>query len=218
MKDTSKVVMSMGLFLGALVLSFAMGIGVTIGAQSIMNHTNRVVQVGDASQPCPSWISTTRSGATAHWSLTDCRYQDDTQSGGQHNVYVTVLDQNGAPISGATVHQKWTDGNIAQSTFAGVTNFAMGASHCDPLGGRPGALSFYIESPSMSDVSTGECMPLNRHVNFLLTFQWVTGNTATPTTTLPDLIPTPIPSSDYVTRGEFRALLVKTLLDILNGK
>ena len=144
---------------------------------------------------CPSWVGVVSSPPV---SVGAYRVQSCLWVPGGTIVYVTVLDQHGAPISGAVVHQRWPDGNITQITMGGVTQFAMGPSSCDPDAGRPGALSYYVDDIATSEEIKGFCLPLNQHVDFYVTLIFVPaeiGPTATPIAPSPTPGgPTPTPS------------------------
>ncbi len=198
----------------AAVILFAAGFG--LGAT--ITPSPRVASVQSV-YGCPAWVTVTRSSALTRWTLTDCAYQDESQSGGNHNLYFTAVTPFGAPAT-VYAHQAWADGDVQQLTLGGQTNFGLYGGSFDPQRGEVGAYSGYIESRASSDVVSGMGLPLNRHVNFILTFQQVTpASQPTPTLGAPTSVPgapTATPASgDYVTHGEFRDLLVKTLIDVL---
>jgi hypothetical protein len=126
---------------------------------------------------CP-WILLTPSAALPRWELKEIVYQDETQSGGNHNIYVTVLDENGAPQSGVIVWQKWPGAEpheAQQGTLSGSTDFGIYGGAFYPDRGERGAYRCYVEDAAVSDEVYGIGLPANRHVNYLLTFQRVTG-------------------------------------------
>lgn len=135
------------------------------------------------------------SATNPHWAFTDCTYLSERLSGGRTVIQVDV----GA--SGVPVVQFWPDGVDTQYSSAGIAEFAMGPSNCDPVAGRTGALSIYVDSQTKSDIVTGMCLPLNRHVVFILTFrQGVTPPTPTAIIPTPGG-PTPSPSI-FVTKQQ----------------
>ena len=130
------------------------------------------------------------------WTLIGYAYQDETQSGGNHNVYIVVLDQNGAPLSGIVVWLKWPgalSNESQQATITGATNFGLYGGPFYPDQGQNGAYSVYVEDKAKSSVVLGMGLPVNRHVNYFLTFQRV-------------LVTPPPPPGDYVTQAQFSAL------------
>ncbi len=155
-----------------------------------------VTTCGDA-----TWVSVQPTSAVPRWELIECLYQDENESQGNHNIYITTLSENGAPKSGVWAHQAWPDGDVKQSTFVGTTNFGMYGGPFYPP--QVGAYSAYIESRSISDVVNGMGLPANRHVNYLLTWQYVPGNV--PVTPTPFPIITPVPGG--VTADRVRQLI-----------
>lgn len=178
--------------LGALL------VGLSLGLNAVPTRIQSAFST-EGVYSCPSWITATYS-AIPKWKMVGCVYQDETQSGGDTNIYVTVKDADGSNLSGVQVHQAWPDGDVSQSTIGGTTSFAMGGSNCDPNAGRPGALTIYIENKTSSDAVTGMCLPLNRHVRFFLTFQKTGATPITPTLVAPTPI-TPVPGI-YVTKSQ----------------
>jgi hypothetical protein len=138
------------------------------------------------------------SSTTPYWDLVGYAYQDETQSGGNHNVYVTVIDEHGAPLSGVSVWLKWPDaqGNESQQfTLTGATNYGLYGGPFYPDQGQCGPYTVYVVSPSISTQARCLGLPANRHVNYLLTYQRVLGTpTVTPTiVAVPTRTPTPTP-------------------------
>ncbi len=106
----------------------------------------------------------------AYWRLVRAEYQDPTQSGSNHHVYYAVLDETGSPVAGQRVFQGWPDDQAETNTdSAGNANIAMWASY-SPDQGESGPYSAWVDGLP-SDRVTGLGLPLNRHVNFRLTWQ-----------------------------------------------
>ncbi len=110
------------------------------------------------------------------WRLTAAVYQDETQSNGNHNIYYTFLKADGTPAAGVKILVDWKD-RPPQDDPAYVTTDANGEANC-PLWAilhpelQDGPyFTKTVNEPS--DVVSGMGLPVNRHVNFLLTYKWV---------------------------------------------
>jgi hypothetical protein len=110
----------------------------------------------------------------ASWSLTSAQYQDETQAGGNHHIYFTVLDVSGKQTGGVKCVVDWIGRDpsdkptVALSDSNGPANFPMYANLDITL--KNGPYFAYIEDQSKSDVVTGMGLPEHRHVNYLLKF------------------------------------------------
>jgi hypothetical protein len=108
-----------------------------------------------------------------YWRLVSAVYEDETQSGGRHHIFVRLLDEAGTEIVGGTVVVAWRDGAVeiavprdgGSDPYARYANFPMYA----PLG------SYSVRVAGISDTVQGLGLPGHRHVNYLLTFQRVGG-------------------------------------------
>ncbi len=133
--------------------------------------------------PAPRWdkrlddLGVTLDRATPqaggpYWRLVSAVYEDETQSGGRHHIFVRLLDEAGAEMEG-TVVVAWRDGAVeiavprdgGSDPYARYANFPMYA----PLG------SYSVRVAGISDTVQGLGLPGHRHVNYLLTFQRVGG-------------------------------------------
>lgn len=141
------------------------------------------------------------SAGTLYWKLIRADYQDGTQSGGNHNMYYIVTNEQGAPVANQKVWQSWPDDSTSAQTRAdGTADIAMWANYW-PLQG-PGPYNGYVGGLP-SDVVRGMGLPGNHHVNFILYFQKTvkSGNgsptdTPTPTHTLTSTT-TPPPTATH---------------------
>lgn len=96
-------------------------------------------------------------------------FQDDTQSSGNHNVYVEVLDEKSQRILGQRVIMAWGDGQAVMVTENKPRpEYAANAPLYGPM--DKGTYKVYVDG-SPSDEISGLGLPGNRHVNYLLTFQ-----------------------------------------------
>ena len=172
------------------------------GAERKKYHLRRALQsirlklTSVVIDPRSYWVTVVPTQATSGYRLTGYVYEDETQSGGNHNLYVTVVDKNGAPLSGVMVHQAWPDGDVAQPALGGVTNFGLYGGPFYPDQNQTGAYYCYIEGKNHSDIVTGMGLPVNRHVNYILTFQQFDSSTPAP-------VPTPAPTGDYPTNAQW---------------
>jgi hypothetical protein len=204
------------LAIGLIVFLVGAGIGY------LWPQPHQLLRVG-AGQGCPYWVSINQVTTLPHWQLTSCVYQDETQSGGNHNMYFVIVDEHYAPAT-VMAYQSWPDpveSPVGQLAIGGQTNFGLYGGPFYPDQGQTGPYCGYVESEKTSDKVCGMGLPANRHVNYILTFQKKVSDTSTPTT-IPPTIPgptlTPGPTAipgDYVTHSEFRQLLIDTLRDIL---
>ena len=104
------------------------------------------------------------------WKLVRAVYEDPTQSGGDHTLYCTVLDESGAPIADQRVLQNSADGLADATTDAtGTTNLPLAASY-SPDRNENGPYSAWVDGLP-SDRVAGLGLPFKRPVNFRLTWQ-----------------------------------------------
>lgn len=121
------------------------------------------------------------------WRLRSARYEDPTESNGNHNIYVRLLDANGEQVGGLPWHTAWPDGNerILSKPAPEWADFPMYAWYYYDR--EPGPYRSYAgDDESHSDGVHGMGLPVRQHVNFRLVWQWVEPPptpTATPTNT-----------------------------------
>ncbi len=117
--------------------------------------------------------------ANATWVVTSVQYQDETQAGGNHNIFFTVQDDQGKPAPNITCVVDWvgrdpTDPPTKVVTDAnGLANVPIYANLDIHL--LNGPYFAFIEDQSKSDVVKGMGLPEHHHVNFLLTFKKSSG-------------------------------------------
>jgi uncharacterized Zn-binding protein involved in type VI secretion len=120
-------------------------------------------------------VKLTRATEAHAWRLISAIYQDETQSSGNHNIYYKLLKADGAPAAGVKIVVDWKD-RPPQDDPAYVTTDANGEANC-PLWAilhpelQDGPyFTKTVNEPS--DVVSGMGLPVNRHVNFLLTYKF----------------------------------------------
>ncbi len=126
------------------------------------------LRISDSTAPLP------------RWHVKYVGYDNENESGGNHNIYITVLDENGAPLDGIPVWQKWPSASpteARQRTLAGTTNFGIWGGPFYPDRGEAGAYWVYVgDDTAKSDVVRGMGLPVNRHVNYRITVQRLVAN------------------------------------------
>jgi hypothetical protein len=101
--------------------------------------------------------------ASATWQLVSACYEDETQSGGMHHIFVTVI---GDDSCSAPVWVSWPDGRAALQ----LRSASAGRCEADfPMYGVLG--SYSVGVGDSSDVLQGLGLPGKRHVNYRLTFE-----------------------------------------------
>lgn len=107
----------------------------------------------------------------SYWRLSRAVFQDPEESGGNHNIFYTVLDRDGDPVAGQRVWQSWPDGRAPATTNAGgQADIALwGSGWCMDPPWSPGPYRASVDGPS--DEVRGLGLPCNLHVNYLLTFR-----------------------------------------------
>lgn len=111
-------------------------------------------------------------------------YQDQNQSGGNHNIYYTILGADGNPLFNIPVYMDWNgrnpkedDPTKAITDAKGQANIGMYANLDVHL--KNGPYFAFVEatvikglvSNIQSDIVHGMGLPEHLHVNFLLTYQ-----------------------------------------------
>jgi hypothetical protein len=101
--------------------------------------------------------------------LVSAIYQDDSESGGTHHVFIEVLDERGQRIIGQPVVMAWADGKSTMTTEdKPYPEYAANAPLYGPM--DQGTYKVYVDG-APSDTISGLGLPGNHHVNYLLTFQ-----------------------------------------------
>jgi len=109
------------------------------------------------------------------WRLIVAKYQDETESGGNHHIYYKLLNANGTPAANVKLlvdwkgRWLWDQPAVVVTDNNGETNSALWSILHPELKDGP-YFTFVKDQPS--DKVSGMGLPVNRHVNFLLTFQY----------------------------------------------
>ncbi len=109
--------------------------------------------------------------------LTKMVFQDaGAESGNDHTIYVTILDENGQRTENQTVLITWDQSGATEQQRLGVTNQKPRGDYCNcnynwPMYGA--GYRVRVDGSLPSDEVYGMIMPEHRHVNYLLTFQQV---------------------------------------------
>lgn len=126
----------------------------------------------------------------AYWKIISAQYQDETQSGGNHNLYYTVLDERGMPAPNVPIVQDWEGrepNDIPSPRYTdanGTNNFGLygGPVGWDP-NKVPGPYTGWVGDPDLKgrnltgisgEKFVGAGLPMNRHVNFIVTWRKTT--------------------------------------------
>ena len=124
-----------------------------------------------------AWVQVHPNPCGAAWRLTGFTYEAPEESGGNHNIYVHLLDADGMPAGGVRVTHGWPsydhpDDKVTLLTDAeGNVNWAMwGNSTIDEAHPRG---PYWICPMLPADMVDGMGLPANRHVNYRLTYRWV---------------------------------------------
>lgn len=120
------------------------------------------------------------STPNAQWVLVSVLYEDELQSGGNHNIYFQVQDAAGNPKANVKCFvdypQDPSDPHqpiLHLSDQNGQANEPINANLDIHL--LNGPYWAYIQDPNLSDKVTGMGLPEHHHVNFRLTFAPATG-------------------------------------------
>lgn len=134
--------------------------------------------------PLPSWLTVEISPLFPKYECVRVEYVsiDDPRNNGSTNIYIKTLDKNGAYQEGIKVYQAFpSDVAEARTRKFGELDFngeafgvafpMSGDSSFAPDRGEHGPYWCYAQTPS--DIVRGMGVPLRRHVQFLLVYQWV---------------------------------------------
>jgi len=120
------------------------------------------------------------STPNAKWVITSAMYEDETQSGGNHNIFFQVNDASGKPMPNVKCFvdypQDPSDPHqpiMHLSDPNGQANEPINANLDIHL--LNGPYFAYVEDSNTSDKVTGMGLPEHHHVNFRLTFAPASG-------------------------------------------
>ena len=120
-------------------------------------------------------VKLTPATAAQAWRLIVAKYQDETQSGGNHHIYYKLFNANGTPAAGVKLVIDWV-GREASDPPAIVTTDQNGEANCALWAVIHPELKdgpyFTLVKGMPSDQVSGMGLPVNRHVNFVLTFKF----------------------------------------------
>lgn len=146
-----------------------------------------------APNPLPYWLTITPALLLPAYKLIRVEYvsPEDPRNNGSTNIYCKFLDEQGKYQQGIKCWQDWGDDRASDMTEKqgdlmfnnepfGCSFFQSGDSSFDPNKGQVGAYTCYAEQPSDKLGKMG--LPLRRHVQYLLVWQWTTQPTPPPPT------------------------------------
>ena len=119
-------------------------------------------------------VNVERAVSNPAWRLVSAIYQDETESGLNHNVYFKALNADGTPAANVTFAIDFIGRNpsepvpTATTDENGETNSPIWATMHPEL--KDGPYFAFVQNEA-SDTVRGMGLPANRHVNFLLTYQ-----------------------------------------------
>lgn len=147
------------------LLSLLVRLGLTASAP-LLEWDSRLDEIGVTLQPA-------QSCAEGCWRLITARYEDDQQSGGNHNIWARLYGESGEMLAGAPWHVAWPDGDITIFTKAPPEWADFPIFDCYFPDREKGAYRAYAgDDPARSDVVEGMGLPACLHVNYRLEWQW----------------------------------------------
>ncbi|MDE3088748.1 MAG: hypothetical protein KGJ80_05125 [Chloroflexota bacterium] len=169
-------------------------IGSPIGSPLTVNLDPRLAAMHVTVQPV------TVAAGQPYWKIIDAKYQDETEAGGNHNIYYTALDENGVPAPGIPIQMDWQGrepNDIPTQVFTDGNGAANSAMYHGPVGWRPddgpGPYIAWVGDPDLrgrnatgvpGEKLVGAGLPMNRHVNFIVTWRQVRVGSPPSATTL----------------------------------
>jgi len=160
------------------------------GLQSIPGFTRKFSWDGgtptppESPYPALTWdgrldmlgVNVQRASSSPAWRLVSAIYEDEVESGGNHNIYFKALNADGTPAANVTFVVDFIGRNpsepapTATTDANGDANSPIWATMHAEL--KDGVYFTSVQNES-SDTVRGMGLPANRHVNFILTFQKV---------------------------------------------
>jgi hypothetical protein len=141
--------------------------------------------------PLPAWLTIQATPTFPAWKLARVEYVDvnDPRNNGSTNIYCKTLDKNGIYQQGVKVWQQFPTDKASELTKRqgdllyngepfGCSFFQSGDSSFDPQRGQQGPYACYVDGNG--DRVAGMGLPLKRHVQFLLVWQWMEAPAAPP--------------------------------------
>lgn len=134
--------------------------------------------------PLPAWLTVALAPTYPAWKLVRVEYIDvtDPRNNQSTNIYIKALDVNGKYQQNVKCFQDWGDDRASENTKKqgdlsfngepfGCSFYQSGDSSFDPKKGQVGAYTCYVDGNSDRIGKMG--LPLKRHVQYLLVFQFV---------------------------------------------
>jgi CRP-like cAMP-binding protein len=112
----------------------------------------------------------------SYWRLVAARWEDESQSGGRHSIYVNALDENGNRLVGQSVEIRWGSGTVALPTEDKPLNeYSMNFAMYNTLGSYAVSVAG-LPSDTVVGMGLGSISQPNFtiHTCFFLTFQRTT--------------------------------------------
>lgn len=133
-------------------------------------------RIGNGSQVLPHLDGVKlEPAAVAHgqkfWRVTSVRFEDISESGNDHTIYVKVLGEDGKRIDGKKAHLT-SVGGLSEYPDEKPANDLCDCNYNYPMYGD--GYGFNVEDQFPSDKVSGMIMPMRRHVNYRVTFQLTT--------------------------------------------
>jgi hypothetical protein len=117
------------------------------------------------------------------WRLVSAMFEDTSESGGSHHIFVRLLTATGEAPANLAWHAAYPDNDVRIMTKAAPewADFPLYAEY-DPDEGETGPYYAYAgDMLSTSDSVWGMGLPERQHVSFRLIWQWATPEPLTPT-------------------------------------
>ncbi len=123
------------------------------------------------------WLGVQEYAGYPKWELVGVLYNDPSESQGDRNIYISVTDEKGSPVSGVRV---WLDTGVAEDrSFQVLKNGGCdfpqtGDSSFAPDRGERGPYRVFVDGLP-SDWATGLGLPLKQHVRYFCKFRQALG-------------------------------------------
>jgi hypothetical protein len=175
----------------AIILIVTLGIALAALPAAALEWDSRLTNLlgvyrVEASPPAGAW----------YWCLVSGVYEDETESGGNHNIYYKCLDQYGSPIENQACWAGYP--TSSPTTFVTIYtkgaldgywgNWAMGGGNWCPAwpdgghGPYGAGAGNHGDANNYTDEVWGMGMPCNLHVNYRYIWQWTQSGSTIGTT------------------------------------